>query len=185
MGNYKDKKIQVLAEKGNGNHAYIDNLQEANRVLVGEFGATLHTVAKDVKLQVEFNPAQVQAYRLVGYESRLLKDEDFNNDALKYQKKEKVSVKPTGSDELLTVKLRYKAPDKDVSRKIELPFVDNKGNNVSSDFRFASAVAMFGQLLRDSDFKGEATYDKVISLAKQGLDHDDKGYRRNKYILLV
>ena len=217
MGNYKDKKIQVLAEKGNGNHAYIDNLQEANRVLVGEFGATLHTVAKDVKLQVEFNPAQVQAYRLVGYESRLLKDEDFNNDAkdagdmgaghtvtafyevipvggkntyagkvdeLKYQKKEKVSVKPTGSDELLTVKLRYKAPDKDVSRKIELPFVDNKGNNVSSDFRFASAVAMFGQLLRDSNFKGEATYDKVISLAKQGLDHDDKGYRR-EFVRLV
>ena len=146
--------LEQLIE-GNGNHAYIDNLQEANRVLVGEFGATLHTVAKDVKLQVEFNPAQVQAYRLVGYESRLLKDEDFNNDAkdagdmgaghtvtafyevipvggkntyagkvdeLKYQKKEKVSVKPTGSDELLTVKLRYKAPDKDVSRKIELPF---------------------------------------------------------------
>lgn len=81
MGNYKDNKGQALAEKGNGNHAYIDNLQEANRVLVGEFGATLHTVAKDVKLQVEFNPAQVQAYRLVGYESRLLKDEDFNNDA--------------------------------------------------------------------------------------------------------
>ena len=142
MGNYKDKKIQVLAEKGNGNHAYIDNLQEANRVLVGEFGATLHTVAKDVKLQVEFNPSQVQAYRLVGYESRLLKDEDFNNDAkdagdmgaghtvtafyeviptgvkneyvgkiddLKYQKKEKVSVKPTGSNELLTC-LLYTSP---------------------------------------------------------------------------
>ena len=207
MGNYKDKKIQVLAEKGNGNHAYIDNLQEANRVLVGEFGATLHTVAKDVKLQVEFNPSQVQAYRLVGYESRLLKDEDFNNDAkdagdmgaghtvtafyeviptgvkneyvgkiddLKYQKKEKVSVKPTGSNELLTVKLRYKAPDKDVSKKMELPFVDNKGNNVSSDFRFASAVAMFGQLLRESDFKGNASYDKVIDLAKQGLNNDDK-----------
>lgn len=171
MGNYKDKKIQVLAEKGNGNHAYIDNLQEANRVLVGEFGATLHTVAKDVKLQVEFNPSQVQAYRLIGYESRLLKDEDFNNDAkdagdmgaghtvtafyevipagvkneyvgkvddLKYQKKEKMTLKPTGSDELLTVKLRYKAPDKDVSRKMELPFVDNKGDSVSSVFRFAS-----------------------------------------------
>lgn len=80
MGNYKDNKMQTLAEKGNGNHAYIDNLQEANRVLVNEFGATLHTVAKDVKLQVEFNPAQVQAYRLIGYESRLLADEDFNND---------------------------------------------------------------------------------------------------------
>ena len=217
MGNYKDKKIQVLAEKGNGNHAYIDNLQEANRVLVGEFGATLHTVAKDVKLQVEFNPSQVQAYRLIGYESRLLKDEDFNNDAkdagdmgaghtvtafyeviptgikneyvgkiddLKYQKKEKVTVKPTGSNDLLTVKLRYKAPDKDVSKKMELPFVDNKGNNVSSDFRFASAVAMFGQLLRESDFKGNASYDKVIDLAKQGLNNDDKGYRR-EFIRLV
>ena len=217
MGNYKDKKIQVLAEKGNGNHAYIDNLQEANRVLVGEFGATLHTVAKDVKLQVEFNHSQVQAYRLIGYESRLLKDEDFNNDAkdagdmgaghtvtafyevipagvkneyvgkvddLKYQKKEKMTLKPTGSDELLTVKLRYKAPDKDVSRKMELPFVDNKGDSVSSDFRFASAVAMFGQLLRDSDFKGTADYDKVIKLAKQGLNNDERGYRR-EFIRLV
>ena len=217
MGNYKDTEIQVLAEKGNGNHAYIDNLQEANRVLVGEFGATLHTVAKDVKLQVEFNPSQVQAYRLIGYESRLLKDEDFNNDAkdagdmgaghtvtafyevipagvkneyvgkvddLKYQKKEKMTLKPTGSDELLTVKLRYKAPDKDVSRKMELPFVDNKGDSVSSDFRFASAVAMFGQLLRDSDFKGTADYDKVIKLAKQGLNNDERGYRR-EFIRLV
>ena len=217
MGNYKDSKIQVLAEKGNGNHAYIDNLQEANRVLVGEFGATLHTVAKDVKLQVEFNPSQVQAYRLIGYESRLLKDEDFNNDAkdagdmgaghtvtafyevipagvkneyvgkvddLKYQKKEKMTLKPTGSDELLTVKLRYKAPDKDVSRKMELPFVDNKGDSVSSDFRFASAVAMFGQLLRDSDFKGTADYDKVIKLAKQGWNNDERGYRR-EFIRLV
>ena len=217
MGNYKDMKIQVLAEKGNGNHAYIDNLQEANRVLVGEFGATLHTVAKDVKLQVEFNPFQVQAYRLIGYESRLLKDEDFNNDAkdagdmgaghtvtafyevipagvkneyvgkvddLKYQKKEKMTLKPTGSDELLTVKLRYKAPDKDVSRKMELPFVDNKGDSVSSDFRFASAVVMFGQLLRDSDFKGTADYDKVIKLAKQGVNNDERGYRR-EFIRLV
>lgn len=219
MGNYKDKKIQVLAEKGNGNHAYIDNLQEANRVLVGEFGATLHTVAKDVKLQVEFNPARVQAYRLIGYESRLLKDEDFNNDAkdagdmgaghtvtafyeviptgvkneyvgkvddLKYQKKAeaKVPSKSTGSNELLTVKLRYKAPDGDTSKKMELPFVDNKSNNVSSDFRFASAVAMFGQLLRDSDFKGNASYDKVIHLAKQGLNNDERGYRR-EFIRLV
>lgn len=219
MGNYKDKKIQVLAEKGNGNHAYIDNLQEANRVLVGEFGATLHTVAKDVKLQVEFNPTQVQAYRLIGYESRLLKDEDFNNDAkdagdmgaghtvtafyeviptgvkneyvgkvddLKYQKKAetKVPAKSTASNELLTVKLRYKAPDGNTSKKIELPFVDNKSNNVSSDFRFASAVAMFGQLLRDSDFKGNASYDKVINLAKQGLNNDERGYRR-EFIRLV
>lgn len=218
MGNYKDSKMQILAEKGNGNHAYIDNLQEANRVLVNEFGATMHTVAKDVKLQIEFNPSQVQAYRLIGYENRLLKDEDFNNDAkdagemgaghtvtafyevvpagvesnfvnkvddLKYQKKVKPALQPTtGSKELLTVKLRYKAPDEDISKKLELPLVDNKGNNVSSDFRFAAAVAMFGQLLRDSDFKGDATYTQVIAMVKTALDNDERGYRR-EFLRLV
>ena len=211
MGNYKDSKMQVLAEKGNGNHAYIDNLQEANRVLVNEFGATMHTVAKDVKLQIEFNPSQVQAYRLIGYESRLLKDEDFNNDAkdagemgaghtvtafyevvpagiksdftgkvddLKYQKTKPAPAVTNNSKELLTVKLRYKAPDGNTSKKIEQPLIDDKKEKVSSDFRFASAVAMFGQLLRDSVFKGDATYDKVISLAKTSLDNDEKGYRR-------
>ena len=211
MGNYKDSKMQVLAEKGNGNHAYIDNLQEANRVLVNEFGATMHTVAKDVKLQIEFNPSQVQAYRLIGYESRLLKDEDFNNDAkdagemgaghtvtafyevvpagiksdftgkvddLKYQKTKPAPAVTNNSKELLTVKLRYKAPDGNTSKKIEQPLIDDKKEKVSSDFRFASAVAMFGQLLRDPDFKGDATYDKVISLAKTSLDNDEKGYRR-------
>lgn len=217
MGNYKDNLVQTLAEKGNGNHAYIDNLQEANRVLVNEFGATMHTVAKDVKLQVEFNPSQVQAYRLIGYESRLLEDEDFNNDAkdagemgaghtvtafyeviptgaksgytgkvddLKYQKTKETVATSTGSKELLTVKLRYKAPDGDVSKKIELPLVDSKNDNVSSDFRFASAVAMFGQLLRDSEYIGNGSYDKVISLAKQGLEYDERGYRR-EFIRLV
>lgn len=216
MGNYKDNKMQTLAQKGNGNHAYIDNLQEANRVLVNEFGSTLHTVAKDVKLQVEFNPSQVQAYRLIGYESRLLNDEDFNNDAkdagemgaghtvaafyevipvgvnshfagkvdkLKYQQEEK-SARSTGSSELLTVKLRYKAPDKNVSQKIEFSLNDSKTNKVSSDFRFASAVAMFGQLLRNSDYKSDATYDKVITLARTALDNDEQGYRR-EFIRLV
>ena len=170
MGNYKDSKMQVLAEKGNGNHAYIDNLQEANRVLVNEFGATMHTVAKDVKLQIEFNPSQVQAYRLIGYESRLLKDEDFNNDAkdagemgaghtvtafyevvpagiksdftgkvddLKYQKTKPAPAVTNNSKELLTVKLRYKAPDGNTSKKIEQPLIDDKKEKVSSDFRFA------------------------------------------------
>lgn len=233
MGNYKDNKMQVLAEKGNGNHAYIDNLQEANKVLVNEFGGTLFTVAKDVKLQIEFNPAKVQAYRLVGYESRLLNDEDFNDDTkdagemgaghtvtafyevvpvgvesqfvskideLKYQKPsagksqkdwsaEKgwqpgqsqvagESVELTSSQELLTVKLRYKQPDGETSKKMEVAVVDRGANNVSTDFRFAAAVAMFGQLLRVSDFKGDATYDKVIALAKNGLDDDEQGYRR-------
>lgn len=217
MGNYKDNRIQTLAEKGNGNHAYIDNLQEANRVLVNEFGATLHTVAKDVKLQVEFNPSQVQAYRLIGYESRLLRDEDFNNDAkdagdlgaghtvtafyeiipagvkndyigkvdaLKYQQTEKKTVAATGSKELLTVKLRYKDPDKDTSKKLEQVLPNTLNKPVSSDFHFASSVAMFGQLLRDSDYKGDADYKKVINLAKKGLDNDAKGYRR-EFIRLV
>ncbi|MDR0799345.1 MAG: von Willebrand factor type A domain-containing protein [Dysgonamonadaceae bacterium] len=218
MGNYKDKKMQVLAEKGNGNHAYIDNLQEANKVLVNEFGGTIYTVAKDVKLQIEFNPQHVQAYRLIGYESRLLKDEDFNDDTkdagemgaghnvtafyeivptgvkfsgagsidpLKYQKNKPV-VQPayTGSNELMTIKLRYKDPDKDTSKKIELAVVDNKTNIVSSDFRFGAAVAMYGQLLGNSQFKGSASFDKVIALAKTSLDNDEQGYRR-EFVRLV
>ncbi|MDR1346964.1 MAG: DUF3520 domain-containing protein [Prevotellaceae bacterium] len=213
MGNYKDSKMQTLAEKGNGNHAYIDNLQEANKVLVSEFGGTMYAVAKDVKLQIEFNPEHVQAYRLIGYESRLLKDEDFNDDAkdagemgaghnvtafyeivpagieftgagsidpLKYQKTDKKKSKPeyTGSNELLTVKLRYKDPDGDKSKKIELPVIDNKTDKVSSDFRFASAVAMLGQMLTASEFKGDSSYEKVISIAKTALDSDEQGYRR-------
>lgn len=219
MGNYKDSKMQALAEKGNGNHAYIDNLQEANKVLVNEFGGTLFTVAKDVKLQIEFNPSEVQAYRLVGYESRLLNKEDFNDDTkdagemgaghtvtalyevvpvgvensvigkvddLKYQKKSQSAPRPLlgSSKELLTIKLRYKQPDGKVSQKMELPVMDTKGVRSSSDFRFAAAVAMFGQLLRNSDFKGEATYDGVIELAKTALEPDEQGYRR-EFVRLV
>ena len=218
MGNYKDNKMQALAEKGNGNHAYIDNIQEANKVLVNEFGGTISTVAKDVKLQIEFNPAQVEAYRLIGYESRLLNKEDFNDDAkdagemgaghvvtafyevvpvgvksdyagkvddLKYQKvDDKKQRVYTNSDELLTVKLRYKQPDKDVSKKIELVVKDEKKNQVSPDFHFASAVAMYGQLLSDSDFKADASYEKVVALAKKGLNNDERGYRR-EFIRLV
>ncbi|MDR3062137.1 MAG: DUF3520 domain-containing protein, partial [Dysgonamonadaceae bacterium] len=208
-----------LAEKGNGNHAYIYNLQEANKILVNEFGSTIHTVAKDVKLQIEFNIAKVQSYRLIGYETRLLNKEDFNDDTkdagemgaghtvtalyeivpvgvhetvpgsvddLKYQTNKKTVAKtiyPYFPD-LLTVKLRYKLPDEDKSSKIEISLVDNGGNKVSNDFRFAAAVAMFGQLLRDSDFKGDATYDKVIVLAKEGLNNDDLGYRR-EFVRLV
>jgi len=212
MGNYKDSKMQTLAQAGNGNHAYIDNMQEANKVLVNEFGSTMYTVAKDVKLQIEFNPAKVQAYRLIGYETRLLNKEDFNDDtkdagemgaghtvtafyevipvgikssmigsvdALKYQKTESKnnSVSSLSSD-LLTVKVRYKQPDGKTSKKMEVPLIDNGGNFVSDDFRFASSVAMFGQLLYDSQYKGNASYDKVLALAKSGLGEDMQGYRR-------
>ena len=220
MGNYKDKHMQSLAQKGNGNHAYIDNLQEANKILVNEFGGTLFTIAKDVKLQIEFNPVHVQAYRLVGYETRLLNKEDFNDDTkdageigaghtvtafyeiiptgvesniigtvdpLKYQPDaDGMKSKPatSTSPELLTVKLRYKHPDEDVSQKLEIPLTDPKADNVSDDFRFASAVAMFGQIAKKSDFKGDGTYNKVIELAKESTGKDEQGYRK-EFIRLV
>ena len=217
MGNYKDNKMQILAQKGNGNHAYIDNIQEANKVLVNEFGSTMYAVAKDVKLQVEFNPAKVQSYRLVGYETRMLNNEDFNDDTkdagemgaghtvtalyeiiptgtpgnipgsvdpLKYQSQTNVNAQTGNSSELLTVKLRYKTPEEEKSKKIEKSVTDTGKDNVSPDFRFASAVAMFAQLLKDSDFKGEATYDKVIETANKGLSFDPEGYRA-EFVRLV
>ena len=208
MGNYKDSKLQILSQKGNGNHAYIDNLQEANRVLVQEFGSTMYTVAKDVKIQVEFNPAYVSAYRLLGYESRLLNKEDFNDDTkdagdlgaghtvtafyeiisvgvknpyggvddLKYQTTSSQGIK---NNELLNVKLRYKPIDSENSVKMEIPvMVSDRNKTPSVDFIFASAVAMFGQLLRDSNFKGNSSYDDVIALARKGFGDDKQGYRR-------
>lgn len=220
MGNYKDSKMQVLAQKGNGNHAYIDNLQEANKVLVNEFGGTMYTVAKDVKLQVEFNPAQVQAYRLIGYESRLLNKEDFNDDTkdagemgaghtvtafyeivpvgvsgsipgnvdeLKYQKtteKKQITRQLNNSPEMLTIKMRYKEPDEDSSKKMEVVVMPQIANVNTDDFYFASSVAMFGQLLRNSQFKGNATYKSVIELAEKGVGVDKQGYRR-EFIRLV
>jgi len=211
MGNYKDSKLQTLSQRGNGNHAYIDNLQEANRVLVQEFGSTMYAVAKDVKMQVEFNPAYVSAYRLVGYESRLLNKEDFNDDTkdagelgaghtvtafyeiipvgvknpygdvdeLKYQK----TATPEFTlgmlnNEMMTVKLRYKPIGSEISFKMEIPvLLGDKNKTPSADFIFASAVAMFGQLLRNSDFKGSSTYDDVVTLARKGFGEDRQGYR--------
>ena len=220
MGNYKDSKLQILAQKGNGNHAYIDNLQEANKVLVNEFGSTMYTVAKDVKIQVEFNPAFVNAYRLIGYESRLLNKEDFNDDTkdagelgsghtvtalyeiipigvkntfggvdeLKYQKNKKdieSSFSAVNSTELLTVKLRYKLPKSINSEKMEVPvYAKDTKVQPSTDFNFALSVAMFGQLLRDSDFKGDAGFKKVLSYAKNGIGEDQHGYRK-EFIRLV
>ncbi len=219
MGNYQDAKMQKLADKGNGNHAYIDGITEAKKVLVNEFGGTLFTIAKDVKLQVEFNPANVQAYRLIGYENRMLAKEDFNNDKkdagelgsghtvtalyevipvgvkssflntvdpLKYQApKEEVAVKAS-RDEILTVKFRYKAPDGDVSKMIAHPVLDKSVSiaRTSENFRFAAAVAEFGLLLRNSDFKAAASYDNVLNLARKAKTTDEEGYRA-EFIRLV
>jgi Ca-activated chloride channel family protein len=211
MGNYKDSKMQKLADKGNGNHGYIDNLREAKKVLVNEFGGTLFTIAKDVKLQVEFNPAKVQAYRLIGYENRMLNKEDFNNDGkdagelgsghtvtalyeiipvgvkndflertdpLKYQQKQRPAAASRG-EEIMTIKFRYKKPDENVSKLIVHPVTDQRLSigRTSSNFRFVSAVAEFGMLLRDSEFKQQASFDNARALAKDALGKDAGGYR--------
>lgn len=211
MGNYKDNKMQELANKGNGNHAYIDNISEAKKVLVSEFGGTMFTIAKDVKLQIEFNPAKVQGYRLIGYENRLLNKEDFNDDKkdagelgsghtvtalyeiipagiestflatvddLKYQKKD---AKVTGNaKELMTIKLRYKQPDGNISQLIEKPIVDANIplKKTSDNFRWSAAVAEFGMLLRDSEFISDATFSHCKKLAESAKGKDANGYRR-------
>jgi Ca-activated chloride channel family protein len=210
MGNYKDERMEQLADKGNGNYAYIDNLMEGKKVFVSEFGGTLFTIAKDVKIQVEFNPAKVKSYRLIGYENRMLKKEDFNDDKkdageigsghsvtaiyevelgdgrhgdgktdkLKYQTSE-VASSATQSNELCTIKLRYKAPDGEVSKLIErtVPAQPVALEQASPTFRFAAAVAEFGLLLRNSEHKGQASYQQVLELATEAKGNDEEGYR--------
>ena len=217
MGNYKDRKMQLMAERGDGNYAYVDDMREAAKVLFREFGATAWAVAHDVKMQVEFNPALVASYRLVGYESRLLESEDFNDDrrdageigaghcvtalyelipvgveehpagtvdALRYQGRRGVPVVTIPSSETLAVKVRYKLPGERRSRLMQAELVDDGRERLTGDFAFAAAVAMYGQLLRLSDFRGGATWDKVICLAQLGLGNDPEGYRR-EFIDLV
>jgi len=211
MGNLKDSKMEILADKGHGNYAYIDNISEARKAMVTEFGGTLFTVAKDVKIQVEFNPTYVQAYRLVGYENRLLEAEDFNNDQkmggdmgvghvvtalyeivpvgvesgmvgtvdpLKYQQHAN-QVAGRRNAELATVKFRYKEPGGEKS-KLQQKVVGTavtELNTVSEDFRFVTAVAELGLLLRDSDFKQKANFDQLIVRAKASKGKDEEGYR--------
>lgn len=207
MGNYKDSKMEILADKGNGNYAYIDNMKEAKKVLVNEFGGTMFTIAKDVKLQVEFNPAVVQAYRLIGYENRMLQDEDFNDDKkdagelgsghtvtalyeiipvgvdsefvkdidqLKYQSNGKTIA--GNSNELLTVKFRYKEPEGSKSKLIS-KVVANEVRPYSDNLEWSMAVAGFGMLLRDSEYKGELTFEDVLSMAHASKGKDAFGYR--------
>ncbi len=218
-GNFKDAKMEQLANKGNGNYAYIDNLLEAKKVLVTEMGGTLLTIAKDVKIQVEFNPAKVQAYRLIGYENRLLRSQDFNDDTkdagelgaghsvtalyeiipvgvesnvklpgvdeLRYQDNQ-VDEAAYNSDELILVKLRYKEPKGTTSELIKQPVVD-KGvslDDASNDFKFAAAVAQYGMILRDSEYKGDASFSEVLKLANGGKGLDLEGYR-SEFINMV
>jgi Ca-activated chloride channel family protein len=220
--NYKDALMQKLADKGNGNYFYLDSLEEAQKVLIDQMSGTLVTIAKDVKIQVEFNPAQVAAYRLIGYEKRMLRKQDFNNDKkdageigaghtvtalyeiipageripegsvdpLKYQvpadDEKPTRYVVTGSKELLTLKLRYKQPDGDTSRLLEFPVTDDGKSfaQASTDFKFAAAVAEFGMLLRDSQYKGDANYSNVLELAQSAKGSDPDGYR-SEFITLV
>jgi len=216
--NYKDSTMQKLADKGNGNYAYLDSLDEARKVLVQQMSGTLVTIAKDVKIQVEFNPARVASYRLIGYEKRILRKEDFNNDKidageigaghtvtalyevvpvgvsanpaasvppvdpLKYQPANPVANASTyaqGSSELMTVKMRYKKPDGDKSELIERSLSDDgaRFESASPDLKFAAAVAEFGMILRDSEYKGKGTLGAVLEWAQEGKGNDVNGYR--------
>lgn len=212
MGNVKDDKMELIADKGNGNYSYIDNLQEARKVLVREFGGTLFTIAKDVKFQIEFNPAKVQSYRLIGYENRLLNDEDFNDDTkdagemgsghnvtalyelvptgyderipsvdpLKYQASASKNYDEKDySSEFLTIKLRYKKPDGKTSMLLDKPVKGYITNieDASDNLRFAAAVSEFGMILRNSEFKGNATLDGAAKLARSARGEDEDGYR--------
>src|SRR5690606_35118628 len=215
-GNLKDSKLEGLADKGNGNYAYVDDLLEAQKVLVHEMGGTLVTIAKDVKIQVEFNPAQVQAYRLIGYENRLLAKEDFDDDtkdggemgaghsvtalyevvpagartdvaitadSLRYQQAA-LSETARHGDEMLLVKLRYKEPDGSRSRLMVHTVGARRSTAPGEDMRFAAAVSAFGMLLRSSEFKGTASWEQVLELARAGRGSDRSGYR-GEFLRLV
>jgi Ca-activated chloride channel family protein len=212
-GNYNDAMMEQLANIGDGNHAYIDTLHEAQKVLLRQMSGTLQSIANDVKIQLEFNPAQVKEYRLIGYQNRLLKDEDFNNDkvdageigvghtvtalyevtlagnqgqvdALRYQQKKIMNT----SDELLQVKIRYKLPGKTESKLISQ--VVNKQqilpdfNSASSDFKFATSVAAFAQKLRQSQYLGDMNYQDIVSIARANRGDDPFNYR-GEFVNLV
>jgi secreted protein with Ig-like and vWFA domain len=219
-GNYKDSKMEKLADKGNGNYAYIDRLAEAEKVLVKEMSGTLLTIAKDVKIQIEFNPRQVHAYRLIGYENRIMKKEEFNDDRkdagelgaghsvtalyeiitaenmripavdpLRYQQEtvepEPEPVQKKYSDEIMLVKLRYKKPDQSKSRLIKVAVKESDvRDHLSENLSFASSIAGFGMLLRNSEHKGRVTWEQVASLAREGKGKDRSGYRK-EFISMV
>ena len=214
IGNYRDDMAETIADKGNGNYAYIDNITEAKKVLVNELSGTLFAVAKDVKLQLEFNPKYVKEYKLIGYENRMLANEDFTNDkkdageigaghtvtalyelvpsdgkvaqSLRYQSQE-LNEKGKGN-ELGFLKIRYKDPKVKDAKSVEItePLVFNKKalKETSTDYRFAASVAEFGILLRDNSNKAYATYDQVIELAEGAIGKDPEGYRK-EFVRLV
>ncbi len=211
-GNLKDSRLESLANKGDGNYYYLDNLEEARKVFVTDLLGTIYTVAKDVKIQIEFNPRRVKQYRLIGYENRALANSDFTDDkkdagemgsghsvtalyeivpnksgestaaSLRYQRQQ---VGEGFDGELAVVKIRYKEPDEDKSVALTERVVStNLSARLSDNFRFSSAVAMYGMLLKDSDYKGSTTPRKILRIAKQSRGSDEHGYRK-EFIRLV
>ena len=212
-GNIKDNKMETLADKGNGNYAYIDSLSEAKKVLVEQMGATLVTIAKDVKLQIEFNPAYVAGYRLLGYENRMLQTEDFDDDTkdageigaghmvtalyeiipvgsaqevprteLRYQESQGNAGVENG--EWLNISIRYKDPESDESKLCAYPVTEDAYMpQPTEDFYFAAAVAEFGLLIRDSQYKGDASFENIRELLKQ-VDTDADEYK-DEFVYLV
>jgi Ca-activated chloride channel family protein len=220
VGNYNDRLMEQLADAGNGNYSYIDTLNEGQKVLVNEMTSTLATIAKDVKIQIEFNPDVVSEYRLIGYENRMLKREDFNNDKvdagdvgaghtvtalyeltlkgqpgtvdpLRYGKEKNQSeARPVAekSGELAFLRMRYKAPDGDVSKLVEWPLhrddVKSSFAQASAEFRFAAAVAAFGQQLRGGKHTGSMSYGEIARIASESRGEDAFGYR-GEFLRLV
>jgi len=219
IGNHNDAMLEQLSNKANGNYSFIDNKKEANKVLVEQMTGTLLTIAKDVKIQIEFNPKRVASYRLVGYENRLLAAQDFNDDKkdageigaghtvtafyevvpagsesevvqekvddLKYQT-ERTTTEAAESNELMTLKLRYKQPEEDTSTLMTYPVHDegHKFNQSSGDFQFASAVAMFGLKLRDSKFQDETNFEEIEELVSSNVEGPGQSYRE-EFLTLV
>ncbi|PIE57541.1 MAG: hypothetical protein CSA33_08025 [Desulfobulbus propionicus] len=213
MGNYHDDTMEILADKGNGNYAYIDTLLEAKKVMVKEMSGTLFTLANDVKIQVEFNPAQVGAYRLLGYENRALADEDFRDDSkdageigVGHRVTALYELIPAGhasvpsvdplkyqstqpragevSAELLTVKVRYKPLGQKVSQEMSLAVSAILSDTNSADFQFAAAVAGYGMLLTKSKHLGSFSWEKCLQMARSGRGQDREGYRAEFYRLV-
>lgn len=211
-GNYNDKLLEQIADAGNGNYAYIDNQREARKVLVEEMSSTLQTIAKDVKIQIEFNPATVAEYRLIGYENRMLRREDFNNDQIDageigagHTVTALYEITPVGSaaqlndplrygppaekvlaatSELALVKLRYKQPDADQSQLIERVVRREHVTSMGRDFQFAAAVSAFGQRLRGGKYLHDFDLDQIAHYAADARGRDQHGYR-SEFIELV
>ncbi len=217
MGNYKDGRMEQISNAGNGNYFYIDNIKESEKVFVKEMRANMFTIAKDVKIQIEFNPLKVKSYRLIGYENRVMAKEDFDNDKkdagelgaghtvtalyeivpadgdksgdssikLRYQESS-IKKEAAMGNEIMVLKMRYKPIKEDTSKLIVKTVIDEqvKFGKTSENFRFASAVAGFGMLLRDSQFKNDLTAKDVIRIAKDAKGYDEEGYR-SEFIGLV